>query len=572
MIGLNISVKDSTEEERATALDRMPVSWLDTVGTVFDMSRENAPYESSKRGIKRTYADYVDDEIIPMAELNEKYAPIGLTFMEDHKKGYVDILVKKRLDDIKKQDIISRGPQNVAAKTTYFFSGLGGDFSDPINIGLSFVPVVGQARFIKMVGKYGKTQARFRRGLIEGGVGNTAFEPIYASTAISEQREYGAMNSLYNIGFGALLGGGLQIGLGKVGDVYKKYTGRENIYNDIENAPVDMKDDLVRYSIGQLMQGKRINAAAFLEETKIQRNRELRINQINQTNLKANLGAILDTDAQPKTQDVKGVKELREKIQQKIQSNLSKKEKEELIKLKKQYDILEQKLQQRKLKKAEQKEIDIDLIDKDKTLIPFIAKLNSLNKKIKVLEDRGETNLIRNFISEQKKIREKGSPVSSQTMGKLEELRTIYSNPDAFEIRQGKLKPRANRVNLTPVTELDKLLLNSETELRTIGKQDVAQPGFNPEANLDSFEIKVNTNIIKTVDTDNITSIQKEIDEISEDFSAIKEVNAKRFPILEQYSNKIDSEVNKLDEDINKFEDLRKAAKAGVSCIIKKGL
>lgn len=572
MIGLNISVKDSTEEERATALDRMPVGWLDTVGTVFNMSRENAPYESLKRGIKRTYADYVDDQIIPMAELNEKYAPIGLTFMEDHKKGYVDILVKKRLDDIKKQDIISRGPQNIAAKTSYFFSGLGGDFSDIINIGLSFVPVVGQARFIKMVGKYGKTQARFRRGLIEGGVGNTAFEPIYASTAISEQREYGAMNSLYNIGFGALLGGGLQIGLGKVGDVYKKYTGRENIYNDIENAPIDMKDDLVRYSIGQLMQGKRINAAAFLEETKIQRNRELRINQINQTNLKANLGAILDTDAQPKTQDVKGVKELREKIQQKIQSNLSKKEKEELIKLKKQYDILEQKLQQRKLKKAEQKEIDIDLIDKDKTLIPFIAKLNSLNKKIKVLEDRGETNLIRNFISEQKKIREKGSPVSSQTMGKLEELSTIYSNPDAFEIRQGKLKPRANRVNLTPVTELDKLLLNSETELRTIGKQDVAQAGFNPEANLDSFEIKVNTNIIKTVDTDNIASLQKEIDEISEDFSAIKEVNAKRFPILEQYSNKIDSEVNKLDEDINKFEDLRKAAKAGVSCIIKKGL
>ena len=65
MIGLNISVKDSTEEERATALDRMPVSWLDTVGTVFDMSRENAPYQSSKRGIKRTYADYIDDEIIP---------------------------------------------------------------------------------------------------------------------------------------------------------------------------------------------------------------------------------------------------------------------------------------------------------------------------------------------------------------------------------------------------------------------------------------------------------------------------------------------------------------------------
>ncbi|HUS49562.1 MAG TPA: hypothetical protein VMZ91_05320 [Candidatus Paceibacterota bacterium] len=572
MIGLNISVKDSTEEERATALDRMPTGWLETVGTVFDLALDNAPYKSIKRGIQRSYADYVDDEIIPMAELNEKYSSIGLTFMEDHKKGYVDILVQKRLDDMKKQDIISRGPQNIAAKTSYFISGLGGSFTDPINLGSSFVPVVGQARFLQMVGKYGKTSARFRRGLIEGGVGNTLFEPVEASMALSEQRDYGAMNSIYNIAFGSLLGGSLQVGFGKIGDVYKKYTGRENIYNDIENAPVDMRDDLIRYSIGQLMQGKRINAAAFLEETKIQRNRELRIKQINETNLKANLGAILDVEAQPKTQDVKGVKELREKIQEKIQSNLSKQEKEQLQKLKKQYDSLEKKLQQTKLKKAQEKEIDLDLIDKDKKLIPFIAKLNSLNKKIQVLEDRGENNLIRNFIIEQKKIREKGSPVSSETMGKLEQLRTIYSNPDAFEIRQGQLKPRANQVNLNPISDVEQLLRNSNTELRSIGKQDVSQAGFNPVANLDSFEIKLESSLIKTVDTDDIVALEKQIDEISEEFSAIEEIGKKQFPILEKYSNKIDSELKIIDEEINKTNELKKAARAGVSCIIKKGL
>jgi len=572
MIGLNISVKDSTEEERATALDRMPTGWLETVGTVFDLALDNAPYKSIKRGIQRSYADYVDDEIIPMAELNEKYSSIGLTFMEDHKKGYVDILVQKRLDDMKKQDIISRGPQNIAAKTSYFISGLGGSFTDPINLGSSFVPVVGQARFLQMVGKYGKTSARFRRGLIEGGVGNTLFEPVEASMALSEQRDYGAMNSIYNIAFGSLLGGSLQVGFGKIGDVYKKYTGRENIYNDIENAPVDMRDDLIRYSIGQLMQGKRINAAAFLEETKIQRNRELRIKQINETNLKANLGAILDVEAQPKTQDVKGVKELREKIQEKIQSNLSKQEKEQLQKLKKQYDSLEKKLQQIKLKKAQEKEIDLDLIDKDKKLIPFIAKLNSLNKKIQVLEDRGENNLIRNFIIEQKKIREKGSPVSSETMGKLEQLRTIYSNPDAFEIRQGQLKPRANQVNLNPISDVEQLLRNSNTELRSIGKQDVSQAGFNPVANLDSFEIKLESSLIKTVDTDDIVALEKQIDEISEEFSAIEEIGKKQFPILEKYSNKIDSELKIIDEEINKTNELKKAARAGVSCIIKKGL
>ena len=572
MIGLDISVKDSTQEERATALDRMPTGWLETVGTVFDLAVDNAPYKSIKRGIQRSYADYIDDEIIPMAELNEKYAPIGLTFMGDHKKGYVDILVKKRLEDIKKQDIISRGPQNIAAKTSYFISGLGGSFTDVINLGSSFVPVVGQARFLQMVGKYGKTSARFRRGLIEGGVGNTLFEPIEASMALSEQRDYGAMNSIYNIAFGSLLGGSLQVGFGKIGDVYKKYTGRENIYNDIENAPVDMRDDLVKYSIGQLMQGKRINAAAFLEETNIKRNRELRLKEISQINLKANLGAITDIEAQPKTKDVVDVAELRAKIQNKIESNLSNQEKIELRKLKKQYDSLEKKLQQKKLRKAQQKEIDLDIIDKDKTLIPYIAKLNSLNKKIKVLEDRGENILIRNFIKEQREIKEKGSPVSSQTLGKLEQLRTIYSNPDAFEIKKGELKPRANQVNLNTLADTQQLLRNSDTELRSINKQDVVQAGFNISANLDDLEIKLESNLNKTIDVDNIKALEKDIDEITENFSAIEEVGKKQFPILEKYSNKVDSDIKILDEAINKSDELRKATKAGVSCIIKKGL
>ena len=92
MIGLDISVKDASPAERATAVDRMPVGWLDTVGTVFDLANENAPYKASKRGIQRSYASQRDDEIIPMAELNEKYAPIGLSFMEDHRKGYVCLL------------------------------------------------------------------------------------------------------------------------------------------------------------------------------------------------------------------------------------------------------------------------------------------------------------------------------------------------------------------------------------------------------------------------------------------------------------------------------------------------
>ena len=340
MIGLDISVIDNSEQERLTTLDRMPTGWLETVGTVFDLANENAPYKSIKRAIKRSFADYADDEIIPMKTLNEQYASLGLSFMEDHKRGYVDLIVNKKLEDMKKQNIISRGPKNIFAQGSYFISGLGGSFTDPINIGTSVIPIVGQARFLQMVGKYGKTSARLRRGAIEGAVGNTLFEPVEFSMARAEQRDYGFMDSLYNISFGAVLGSGLNFGLGKIGDVYKKYTGKDNIYNDIENAPIELKEDLIKYSVGRVLQGKRINASEFLEQTKIERDRLLRIKHINEATLKANLGNVVDVDAQPKTKDIKGIREFTEKLQKQIESNLPKSQKVELQKLKKQYDII----------------------------------------------------------------------------------------------------------------------------------------------------------------------------------------------------------------------------------------
>lgn len=575
MIGLDISVKDAAPEDRATAIDRMPTGWLETVGTVFDLANENAPYKSLKRNIARSYADYEDDQIIPMAELNEKYAPIGLTFMEDHKKGYVDLLVEKRLEDIKKQNIISRGPQNIAAQTSYFISGLGGTFKDPINIGSMFVPIVGQARFLGMVGKYGVGKARFYKGLVEGGFGNAMFEPLEIAMANSEQREYGAMNSLYNITFGAFFGAGLHVGLGKIGDVYKKYTGKENIYHDIANAPIDLREDLIKYSIGQLMQGKRINAAAFLEQTNLQRNREMQLNQLAQTEIKANLGFVSDVEMQPATKTVEDVQKIKKTIQQKIEKKLTEKQRKELQQLKKQYDVLETKLQEKKYLKAKvqsekKQEIDLDIINKDKTLIPYIAKLNSLNKKIKYIEDRAENLLIKDFV--EKQIKTKGFTANTRVLSKIQDLKQIYSNPEAFEVKKGEITTRANKINLNSLRDTESYLRNNETALQSIGKGNESVSVGYTNVNLDKLEVTLNNNLLKRIDVDNIKNIEKEIIELSDEISGIEEVTANKFPVMKEYLNKVNTEIKNIDTEINKQDDIKKAIRSGVSCIIKKGL
>lgn len=573
MIGLDVSVIDNSDQERLTTLDRMPTGWLETVGTVFDLANENAPYKSIKRAIKRSFADYADDEIIPMAELNERYAPIGLSFMEDHKRGYVDLLVKKRLDDIKKQDIISRGPKNVFAQGSYFISGLGGSFTDVINIGTSVIPVVGQARFLQMVGKYGKTSARLRRGAIEGAVGNTLFEPVEFSMARAEQRDYGFMDSLYNISFGAVLGSGLNFGLGKIGDVYKKYTGKDNIYNDIENAPAELKEDLIKYSIGRVLQGKRINAAEFLEQTKIERDRQLRIKHISETTLKANLGNVFDADAQPKAKDIKAIKEFTEKLQQQIESNLPKTQRLELQKLKKQYDSLEKKLQQKKYKKVTEgkEEIDLDIIDKDKNLIPYIAKLNSLNKKIKILEDRGQEAAIKNSIEQRQFARQRGTNVSYNTLGKLEQLRTMYSNPDGFEIKNGEMVNRANKLNLNPESDIELALQVNKERLDSQGKlSDVNNIDYRNFTD-DNLEIETKFNLTKQINVEDVKSLQSEIDDLTNEFSGLEVLAKERFPVMNDYLNSINASIKDIDNSLDKQDDIFKGIKVGLSCLIRKG-
>ena len=573
MIGLDISVIDNSDQESLSTLDRMPTGWIETVGTVFDLANENAPYKSLKRAIKRTYADYVDDEIIPMAQLNEQYAPLGLFFKEDHKRGYVDLVIKKRLDDIKKQDIISRGPKNVFAQGSYFISGLGGSFTDVINIGTSLIPVVGQARFLQMVGKYGKTSARLRRGAIEGAVGNTLFEPVEFTMARAEQRDYGFMDSLYNISFGAVLGSGLNFGLGKIGDVYKKYTGKDNIYNDIENAPIELKEDLVKYSIGRVLQGKRINAAEFLEQTKIERDRQLRIKHISEATLKANLGNVLDADAQPKAKNIKAIKEFTEKLQQQIESNLPKAQRLELQKLKKQYDALEKKLQQKKYKKVTEgkEEIDLDIIDKDKNLIPYIAKLNSLNKKIKVLEDRGQEAAIKNSIEQRQFARQRGTNVSYNTLGKLEQLRTMYSNPDGFEIKNGEMVNRANKLNLNPESDIELALQVNKERLDSQGKlSDVNNIDYRNFTD-DNLEIETKFNLTKQINVEDVKSLQSEIDDLTNEFSGLEVLAKERFPVMNDYLNSINASIKDIDNSLDKQDDIFKGIKVGLSCLTRKG-
>ena len=259
MIPISSQPLTINEQDSRTFLNDIPTSFESAFKSSFSLDVDNNPFWGLLRGYQRNKSAEEDSTLIPQAELNKQYSGLGLTFYRDETKGYVDKLVEQKKEELRRADIIARGPQNIFAKSSYFLGGLGATVLDPINIGAAFIPVVGEEQFLSSLATKSLTTARFVRGAKEGFVGNLAVEPINILTAQADQRDYTVSDSLRNLTFGTIVSGGLHVAFGKIGDAYKSVTGQDNIYTKIANADPALREDMIKYSLGQLAQGKKID-------------------------------------------------------------------------------------------------------------------------------------------------------------------------------------------------------------------------------------------------------------------------------------------------------------------------
>ena len=99
---------------------------------------------------------------------------------------------------------------------------------DPVTIPLMFFPPLGLTALLGKTGfaatkvvlgkTIGTTAGRIGTGALGGFYGSTIIEPFIYSAADQEQAQYGIINSLLNVGFGTVAGGGLHFAGGKVYD------------------------------------------------------------------------------------------------------------------------------------------------------------------------------------------------------------------------------------------------------------------------------------------------------------------------------------------------------------------
>ena len=226
--GFGLNINNTAQE---TGYDQYKTNLFETLGAV---AKDNWNYNPVISLM--TYGDVLeaeresralDIEPVDRNVLNERYKDLGLYFERDEYQSVVDVMVRQKELELERQSIIQRGPKGSwnplsggfyvgAAKLA---TGIGVSFLDPINIGVSFIPVFGQTNFARVAAATSFRTARLARGAVEGAVGATLVEPIIYGVAQRVKADYDLVDSFMNIGFGSVIGGGLHVGAGKLKDM-----------------------------------------------------------------------------------------------------------------------------------------------------------------------------------------------------------------------------------------------------------------------------------------------------------------------------------------------------------------
>ncbi len=254
---------------------------------VLGATAEQAIRESPISSVRRLYelSDAQDSPIrVDAASARQRIKDAGLEgrlTVEDSgiAESALNILMDRKKEEVRRQDILSRAPKGFGSGAKQLGMAFAASALDPINIGLAFVPAVGQARYLRFLagarGVLGRTAVRAGVGAAEGAVGAAIVEPLIYAAKSQEQADYDMQDSLLNIAFGTVFGGGLHVLGGLAADAGKAVSARKTAKSSIESParvdepvtaavrveamPLQEREVALRTAVAQAMQGKAVD-------------------------------------------------------------------------------------------------------------------------------------------------------------------------------------------------------------------------------------------------------------------------------------------------------------------------
>ena len=411
MINTGLGTFEPSEQEIGSLYNQTRTGFWESAGATFYNAWNYNPTSSVFRAVDQTQAYQSSNTYIDRDELNKQYGYLGLTFKEDTREGAVNYLVERKKLEKERADIISRGPDGKLAKSFFFLESLATGFLDPINIGASFIPVVGQARFANMVARSGKNVARMKKGFVEGLVGNAVVEPLVYGVAKSEQADYDMYDSFTNIAVGGFIGSAAHVGFGRIGDYLAEVRGKPNIYQRLAAISPENQRQLLDYSVGRVLKGEPVDTGNLVsEKTRVGDPQLNKIDdQIKEFNTLYN-NSIKNRDRKSATIYLKNIRNLQKTERDIVEA---KRAENDRIKIQEQSNITNRNLkplteEQKIIKEKNQTELELEAENMQQRTILHQKQLNIKDEDLiePIIQERNDIKKIDKSIKNKTQIRE----------------------------------------------------------------------------------------------------------------------------------------------------------------------
>lgn len=142
----------------------------------------------------------------------------------------LDILIERKRDEVRRNTTLSRGRGGFVEGAARLGVALGTSLADPVNVASAFIPIVGEARYLRLLKnatRVGRVGVRAGVGAVEGAAGAALIEPLIYTAKQQEQADYDMADSLLNIAFGTIFGGGLHVVGGTSAEAIRSLRGLE---------------------------------------------------------------------------------------------------------------------------------------------------------------------------------------------------------------------------------------------------------------------------------------------------------------------------------------------------------
>lgn len=223
---LEAAAGDAWEGLPTVALGRlgeMAALSAQTTGTDVELDENGTPVISHERQPMAILPTEEQASIIDAYGLKGQITP-----QPGYSRDMLDVVMERKKAELARQAAREAAPGIYAPLG--FATELGISLFDPINVASAFVPVVGEARVLSMLGRasgaLGRAGVRAGVGTVEGAVGAAMIEPVIALAKTQQQADYDMSDALGNIAFGAAFGAALHPTAGAVGDWLRSRRGQ----------------------------------------------------------------------------------------------------------------------------------------------------------------------------------------------------------------------------------------------------------------------------------------------------------------------------------------------------------